>query len=138
MTLLTSDISRILDALNLSQEAVPDIVAAIEAINAVEGIDPPDGLATAIDGYLTELETLNEAIGREFSSASAALIKVDVLEYEQGQRARGMLIQKRDLMGKISRLLGIEANFAPLYDQFEALNIPLPHYRLLQVPKVLN
>jgi len=138
MTLATSDINRILEALNLSQESIPDVIAAIEAINNIPTLDPPDALATVVEGYLTELEALSEAIGVEFSSASSALIKVDVLEYERGQRAKGMLIQKRDLMAKISRLLGIEPNFAPLFDQFEALGIPLPYPRVLQIPKTLN
>jgi hypothetical protein len=95
-------------------------VTLIQAESLLIAIFDED-VITEITVCLDDLDAIREALKAERSSADAALIKVDVLEWSPGSRTSGMETERRELQNQLAILLGLEGwgSFANLSGSIE-------------------
>jgi hypothetical protein len=102
MSFASTDYLRVLNHLSLAIAAADLVKTQLTASEA------DSGLEQAIKDTLDELDTLRSTLSTERSSANAALIRADVLEWQSGQRTEGMEQERLELQLQLANLLGVE------------------------------
>ena len=97
-----------------------DILAALEAAKAKSIY-----LIEEVEKDLKKLEELEIKISTELESPNSALKKAAVLEFGEGQRAKGMIIRQYNLVIKLGNTLGIEPNLEIIKNIAYAMNFTL-------------
>ena len=120
MSELRNNANRVRVALYLGIEMFDPILQALEAAKAKSVY-----LMEEVEKDLAKLEKLELVIAAELESPNSALSKADVLEFVEGQRAKGMIIRQYNLVKKLGNTLGIEPNLEIIKNIAFAMNFNL-------------
>lgn len=120
MSELRDNANRVRVALNLGIEKFDDILKALE-IAKVKSVY----LIEEVEKDLKKIEDLELKIAAELESPNSALRKAAVLEFVEGQRAKGMIIRQYNLMKKLGNTLGIKPDLSIIRDIAKAMNFEL-------------
>ncbi|MDP8933777.1 MAG: hypothetical protein M3N42_06435 [Cyanobacteriota bacterium] len=120
MSELRNTANRVRVALNLGIEMFDSILEALEVAKAKSIY-----LMEEVEKDLVKLEKLDEKIAAELESPNSALSKADVLEFVEGQRAKGMIIRQYNLVKKLGQTLGIQPNLEIIQNTAFAMNFNL-------------
>jgi len=97
--------NRVRMALYLGIEMFDKIVVALEIAENKSVF-----LIEEVEKDLTQLEKLSTQLTTELSSPNSALTRADVLQFAEGQRAKGMIILQYNLIQKLANTLGLKPN----------------------------
>jgi len=117
---LRKNANRVRIALCLGIEVYNTILTKLEEAEKVSVY-----LIEEIETDLTELEELIKTTTRELGSPSSALVKVDVLGFQPGERSKGMIVLRYNLMEKLGLSLGIKPNFTTIRNIATAMRFDL-------------
>lgn len=120
MSNLLDTANKVRVALYLGIESFDKILAVLTVVKAKSVY-----LWEEVEKDLKKLEELELKVAAELESPNSALKKAAVLEFVEGQRAKGMIIRQYNLVKKLGNTLGIKPNLSTIRDTANAMNFDL-------------
>jgi hypothetical protein len=130
MPFTPDDAYRINRFIGLAPElVVTQITPRMDALTALS----PAVVDDVLD-LLAKLSTLEATLQTEAGSVDFALIKLDVIEFQPGQRTAGILLQSLALLKRLGKIMGIPADVSSITAFLSAMGISSVSAGI-QVPK---
>jgi hypothetical protein len=131
MPFTPDDAYRINHFLNLPPEIVPTTIQPkLDQLTTIGWTVVIDEVLT----LLTNLTALEASLQTEAGSTDFALIQVDVIKFQPGQRTAGILLQSLNLINRLATIIGIAANTSNLSTMLSGMGV-YPISSGIQVPK---
>jgi hypothetical protein len=130
MPFTPDDAHRVNHFLNLPPELVATTIAPrLDVLTTLSPVVVDEVLT-----LLTNLTALETSLQTEAGSVDFALIKLDVIEFQPGQRTAGILLQSLNLINRLATIIGVKANTSSITTLLSGMGV-YPIVAGIQVPK---